>query len=542
MSSERIQPRTLRGFRDYLPSAMIPRERLIETARSVYRSFGFQPIDTPALEYTEILLGKGGAETDKQLYRFEDHGGRDVGLRFDLTVPLARFVAQHSAELGMPFKRYHIGPVWRGEKSQRGRYREFLQCDFDTIGTTSLVADTESALVIHAPDGRAHGRKRPDCRHPGGLPPPHARPAAGLRRGAARSALLLELCRRRTGDRSRQGGGTAGGRGMTEDVRPMEEVLAAEEPEFAQALEAVLTADTSTLAQLLEDDPELAGRRSSAHHESTLLHYVAANGVETALQVSPGTIYQFLATCSEVERTPAVERALNVPKLLLDAGAEVDAVCRTYGGGPHQTTLNLLVSSAHPHNAGVQETLTRVLVQAGAAVDGLEDDQSPLLTALAFGYWRTVAALVDLGARCDGLIPAAASGQVELVEIYFPDGTLKADVGGSSLAWFEVAKDPSIVAQQALVYASLCGHEDVVRFLLERGVDVDAIPPGSHVTAGALHTAALGGHRAVVECLLEGGADPTKREPRYGGDPPSWAEHGGDEEIVKRLREAAAER
>ncbi|MFT5050840.1 MAG: histidyl-tRNA synthetase [Chlamydiales bacterium] len=129
---------------------MIPRERLIETARRVYRSFGFQPIDTPALEYTEILLGKGGMETDKQLYRFEDHGGRDVGLRFDLTVPLARFVAQHIGELGTPFKRYHIGPVWRGEKSQRGRYREFLQCDFDTIGTTSTVADTESALVIHA--------------------------------------------------------------------------------------------------------------------------------------------------------------------------------------------------------------------------------------------------------------------------------------------------------------------------------------------------------------------------------------------------------
>jgi len=111
MAVDRIQPRTLRGFRDYLPQAMIPREGLIETARNVYRSFGFLPIDTPALEYTEILLGKGGQETDKQLYRFKDNGGRDVGLRFDLTVPLARFVAQHIGELGTPFKRYHIGPV-----------------------------------------------------------------------------------------------------------------------------------------------------------------------------------------------------------------------------------------------------------------------------------------------------------------------------------------------------------------------------------------------------------------------------------------------
>ena len=144
-----ITPRTLKGFRDYLPATMMPREQLIETARRVYRSYGFSPIDTPALEYLEILTGKGSAETDRQLYQFVDHGGRPVGLRFDLTVPLARFVAQHAAELGTPFKRYHIATVWRGENTQRGRYREFMQCDFDTIGTTSVVADIETALVIH---------------------------------------------------------------------------------------------------------------------------------------------------------------------------------------------------------------------------------------------------------------------------------------------------------------------------------------------------------------------------------------------------------
>ncbi|MEX2186801.1 MAG: histidine--tRNA ligase [Pirellulales bacterium] len=144
-----IEPRTLKGFRDFLPAAMIPRERLMETARRVYRSYGFAPIDTPALEYTEILLGKGGAETDKQMFRFEDSGGRDVAMRFDLTVPLARFVAQHAGTLGMPFKRYHIATVWRGENTQRGRYREFMQCDFDTIGTRSIAADIETTLVIH---------------------------------------------------------------------------------------------------------------------------------------------------------------------------------------------------------------------------------------------------------------------------------------------------------------------------------------------------------------------------------------------------------
>src|SRR6478752_7147915 len=115
-----IEPRTLKGFRDYLPEVMMPREALIATAQSVYRSFGYSPIDTPALEYFEVLAGKGSDETDRQMYVFEDHGGRKIGMRFDLTVPLARFAAQHANELGLPFKRYHIGTVWRGENTQRG--------------------------------------------------------------------------------------------------------------------------------------------------------------------------------------------------------------------------------------------------------------------------------------------------------------------------------------------------------------------------------------------------------------------------------------
>ncbi len=149
MSQPPIQPRTLKGFRDFLPGPMLRREHLVDTAKRVFRSYGYSPIDTPALEYTEILLGKGGDETDNQLYRFDDAGGRDVALRFDLTVPLARFMAEHAGTLGTPFKRYHVGPVWRGENTQRGRYREFLQSDFDTIGTESIVADIETGLVIH---------------------------------------------------------------------------------------------------------------------------------------------------------------------------------------------------------------------------------------------------------------------------------------------------------------------------------------------------------------------------------------------------------
>jgi histidyl-tRNA synthetase len=149
MSKPVIKPQTLKGFRDYLPGPMMAREHLIDTARRVYRGFGFSPIDTPALEYSEILLGKGGDETDKQLFRFTDAGERDVAMRFDLTVPLARFAAQHLQEIGTPFKRYHIATVWRAEKPQKGRFREFIQCDFDTLGTDSNIADAETLLVIH---------------------------------------------------------------------------------------------------------------------------------------------------------------------------------------------------------------------------------------------------------------------------------------------------------------------------------------------------------------------------------------------------------
>ncbi len=146
---QKIKPQTLRGFRDFLPDQMMAREQLIDIARSVYRSYGFAPIDTPALEYAEVLLGKGGEESDKQVFRFTDQGERDVAMRFDLTVPLARFAAQYVQELGIPFRRYHIAPVWRGERPARGRFREFMQCDFDTIGTLSNSADIETLFVIN---------------------------------------------------------------------------------------------------------------------------------------------------------------------------------------------------------------------------------------------------------------------------------------------------------------------------------------------------------------------------------------------------------
>ncbi len=138
-----IKAQTLKGFRDFLPADVIKRQYVICKIIEVFERFGFDPLETPALEYAETLLGKYGEEADKLLYIFEDRGGRKVGLRYDQTVPLARVMAQYEGALPLPFKRYQIQPVWRAENPQRGRYREFLQCDADSIGTESPLADAE---------------------------------------------------------------------------------------------------------------------------------------------------------------------------------------------------------------------------------------------------------------------------------------------------------------------------------------------------------------------------------------------------------------
>lgn len=141
--------RVLKGFRDSLPCAEINRERLISKIKTTFSLYGYAPIDTPCLEYEEILLSKSGGETEKQIYAFTDNGGRRIALRFDLTVPFARFVAEHvHKEIELPFKRYHISKVWRGEKSQAGRYREFYQCDIDEVGSVSPSSDAEILNAI----------------------------------------------------------------------------------------------------------------------------------------------------------------------------------------------------------------------------------------------------------------------------------------------------------------------------------------------------------------------------------------------------------
>jgi histidyl-tRNA synthetase len=143
----RITPRTLKGFRDLLPPEAITKYFVIENIKKVFEKFGFDPLETPALEYAETLIGKYGEEADKLLYLFEDRGKRKVGLRYDQTVPLARVVAQYPT-IPKPFKRYQIQPVWRAENPQKGRYREFIQCDIDIVGEENVFADAEIICCV----------------------------------------------------------------------------------------------------------------------------------------------------------------------------------------------------------------------------------------------------------------------------------------------------------------------------------------------------------------------------------------------------------
>lgn len=139
---------TLKGFRDFLPQKMAVRNEAIKRLREVFEKYGFEELQTPSLEYREVLLGKYGEEAEKLMYLFKDPGGRDVGLKYDLTVPLARVAASYP-DLPKPFKRYQIQPVWRAEKPQKGRYREIYQCDIDTIGSSSPLSDAEIIAVIN---------------------------------------------------------------------------------------------------------------------------------------------------------------------------------------------------------------------------------------------------------------------------------------------------------------------------------------------------------------------------------------------------------
>ncbi len=254
---------------------------------------------------------------------------------------------------------------------------------------------------------------------------------------------------------------------------------------FELAADAVVNGDLATLESLVRQNPALIRARSRRVHRATLLHYVAANGVEDFRQKTP-------------------KNAVEIARFLLASGSDVDAAAETYGGGHWQTTMNLLVSSAHPAGAGLMPALVNVLVDFGAATNGVGDDESPMMTALDFGYGDAAETLARRGARVDNVITAAALGRLDLVHRFVVDkNTVAPGVPLIAPRWRNLPADPTLHIELALAWACKFARPDVAGFLLDAGVNL-ASKDGYDMTA--LHWAAPNGMIGVVRRLLALGA------------------------------------
>jgi len=272
---------------------------------------------------------------------------------------------------------------------------------------------------------------------------------------------------------------------------------------FESAVDAIVTGDLARLESLLREHPELVRARSDREHRATLLHYVAANGVEDFRQ-----------------KTPA--NAVTIAETLLRAGADADALADMYG--QQSTTMGVLVSSIHPALAGVQSALVEKLLDFGAAVDGVADDSAPLMTALAFGYAAAAQTLVDRGARVDNIVAAAALGDLDRLRTFVnDDGSLKPGVRLAAVPGMRgLRQDPKTQMEQALVWSGMLDRAAVAGFLLQRGVDPSA--QGSQGLT-ALHWAAFHGHMETLRLLLTW-SPPLEVKNVYGGtvlDQTVWA-------------------
>ena len=282
---------------------------------------------------------------------------------------------------------------------------------------------------------------------------------------------------------------------------------------FAQAVDAIVTGDEPRLRALLQAHSGLIHARAPLAHQATLLHYVAANGVE--VQRSPGN-------------APAIAR------ILLEAGADADAGAPIYG--PSDTTLCLTVTSVHPYLAGVQASLVDVLADHGARIDGVADDGAPLGCALLFGYREAAERLVLRGARVDNLIYAAGLGRTDVVRHMLATGTgadriVRRTDDRAGRFSFPVPRNAD-AREVALIVAAMHGRVSTVRALLDGGVDVNATP---YCRQSALHYAAYLGRAEVVEELLARGADATLVDTQTNQTPAQWARELGHSAIAERL-------
>ena len=274
---------------------------------------------------------------------------------------------------------------------------------------------------------------------------------------------------------------------------------------FELAVDAVIDGDVDTLTNMLRTTPGLVHARSTREtchdpcvHGSTLLHYIAANGVEGYRQRSPAN-------------------AVEVARILLDAGADVNTLAGLYGG--ECGVLSMLVSSSHPAEAGVQVPLVNLLADRGAELNKVGTEwNSPLMTALVFGFRDAAHVLVERGAKVDNIVAAAGLGDLPLCERLLP-------------------LSESTERHKALALGSLLGNLDVVRMLVDAGEDVNRYnPDGFHSHGTPLHHAAGGGYMDLVRLLVEHGADFTLTDTLWKATPAGWAEHEGQTEVLEYLR------
>lgn len=285
---------------------------------------------------------------------------------------------------------------------------------------------------------------------------------------------------------------------------------------FSQAVEAMVTGDETGLAALLREHSGLVRERAPYPHQATLLHYLGANGLE-------------------VQRSP--KNAPAIARILLEAGAEADAVASIYG--ERDTTLCMTVTSVHPYLAGVQASLVDVLIDYGAKVDGVDDDGSPMGSALLFGYTEAAERLALRGARVDNLIYAAGLGRTDVVRHMLAGGTgtdriVRRTDGLAGRFSFPVPRDAG-AHELALIVAAMHGRLATVRALLDNGIDVNATP---YCRQSALHYAAYMGRTAVVGELLARGADTSLVDTQMNQTPAEWARELGHADIANRLDRA----
>lgn len=283
---------------------------------------------------------------------------------------------------------------------------------------------------------------------------------------------------------------------------------------FERAVHAVIDGDADALRALLAAEPDLATARSPKEHRGTLLHYWAANGVEDDLQRVP-------------------ENAVEIARVLLDAGADADATCEIYGGGPGTSVLCSLVTSTFPDGAGLHAPMIEVLCKRGGArPDGLDDDGLPMAYALGFWYPKAGRALADCGARIDNAVIAAAVGDAGLMRAFFA-GEREARYANC----FELADTPARVRAECLAFAVLGGHYELAVEVLDEGVSASATTRCNvhGCETSPLHLAVMQGDTRLTELLLERGADTHRLDSAWEGSPAGWARHAGHEDLAELI-------